>query len=64
MTIKKGESWGERAAHAPDLVVGSDTEARRALEAARREGRGFPVLGLTGGDLCHTLGGRGECLFL
>jgi hypothetical protein len=39
------------------VVVRSDAEARRVLEAARREGRPFPVLGLLGGDLCRTLGG-------
>lgn len=30
------------------------------LEAARRESRPYPPIGLTGGDLCHTLGGRGR----
>jgi len=39
-------------------VVHSDAEARRAVEAARRERRAPPVLGLLGGDLFRTLGGR------
>ena len=41
-------------------MVRSDGEAREALEAARRDRRPFPVLGLLGGDLCRTLGGRGD----
>ncbi|HVF75776.1 MAG TPA: hypothetical protein VM938_12060 [Acidimicrobiales bacterium] len=60
MTIRKGSGYGEPAARPPDLVVASDAEARRALEQARLEGRPFPTLGLTGGDLCHTLGGEGS----
>ena len=59
MTIKKGSSYGAPAGDAPDVVVRSDAEARAALEAARRDGRDFPVLGLVGGDLCRTLGGQG-----
>ena len=31
-----------------------------ALEAARRDRRELPTLGLLGGDLCRTLGGRGD----
>ena len=60
MTIKKGSSYGEPTSDAPDVVVHSDAEARAVLEAARREGRDFPVLGLAGGDLCRTLGGQGR----
>ncbi|HEX2040624.1 MAG TPA: hypothetical protein VHF47_12940 [Acidimicrobiales bacterium] len=60
MTIKKGEPYGEPATEAPEVVVGGDAEARAVLEAARRDGGPFPVLGLTGGDLCRTLGGRGR----
>jgi hypothetical protein len=61
MTIRKGEAWGE-AAPLPDdgVVVASDREARRVLTAARLEKRPPPVLGLLGGDLCRTLGGRGD----
>lgn len=59
MTISKGVPYGEtgRPLPADGVVVGSDAEARRVLEAARREGRPFPALQLTGGDLFHTLGG-------
>ncbi len=61
MTIKKGQAWG-RPAPLPDdgVVVVTDAAARSALEDARREGRPYPALGLLGGDLCRTLGGRGD----
>lgn len=61
MTISKGSSYGEPGATLPDGGVrcADDAEARRVLEAARREGRPFPVLGLAGGDLARTLGGTG-----
>ena len=41
-------------------MVASDAEARRVVEAARRAGDPVPPLGLLGGDLCRTLGGRGD----
>jgi hypothetical protein len=58
--IEKGSAYG-RPGPLPDdgVVVGSDGEARRVLEDARRHGRPFPPLGLIGGDLCRTLGGGG-----
>lgn len=61
MTIKKGEAWGW-AEPLPDdgVVVRTDAEARRAIEAARASGRPYPVLGLLGGDLCRTLAGAGD----
>jgi hypothetical protein len=61
MPVSKGEPWGASGT-LPDggVVVGSDSEAREVLEAARREGHPLPALGLTGGDLCRTLGGRGS----
>ena len=60
MPISKGEPWGGPGG-LPDggVVVASDAEASAALEAARRQGRPFPPLGLTGGDLWRTLGGTG-----
>ena len=60
MPISKGEPWGGPGG-LPEgaVVVASDAEASAALETARREGRPFPPLGLTGGDLCRTLGGKG-----
>lgn len=61
MTIEKGAPWGEAGA-LPDhgVVVRADAEARRVVEAAHRAGAPYPVLGLLGGDLCRTLGGRGD----
>ena len=41
-------------------MVRSDAEARAVLEAAQRDRVPFPPLGLLGGDLCRTLGGRGD----
>ena len=61
MTIEKGKPWGAPGPLPDDgVVVRSDAEARSVLEDARRDGRPFPVLGLLGGDLCRTLGGRGD----
>lgn len=61
MTIRKGEPWGAPGVLPPDgVVVRSDAEARRIVTAARRERAPVPVLGLLGGDLCRTLGGRGD----
>jgi hypothetical protein len=61
VTVRKGEAWGG-AGGLPEhgVVVGSDAEARRVVTAARRAGEPPPVLGLAGGDLCRTLGGRGD----
>jgi hypothetical protein len=56
--IAKGSPYGEPGPVPDGLVmVKSDAEARAVLEAARRERRPYPPLGLLGGDLCHTLGG-------
>ena len=61
MTIKKGEPWGEPASlPAEALVVDGDRAISRALEAARRSNQPFPAFGVTGGDLCRTLGGTGQ----
>lgn len=62
MTIKKGEPWGKRASTAPDVVVDSDRALSAALEECRRVQSEFPVIGVTAGDLCHTLGGTGALL--
>jgi hypothetical protein len=58
VTIEKGSPYG-RPEPLSDrgVVVASDAEGRGALEAARREHRPFPPLGLLGGDLWRTLGG-------
>jgi hypothetical protein len=56
--IAKGSPYGEPGPLPSDaVVVRSDAEARAAVEAARRERRPLPPLGLLGGDLCRTLGG-------
>lgn len=61
MTIRKGEAWGEaRPLPADGVVVRSDAEARRVVTEAMRAGLPIPTLGLLGGDLCRTLGGRGD----
>lgn len=58
MPIAKGSSYGEPGPLPPDaVIVRSDAEARAVVEAARRERRPLPPLGLLGGDLCRTLGG-------
>lgn len=61
MTIAKGRAWGRpEPLPANGVVVHSDAEARAVVEAARGAGAALPCLGLLGGDLCTTLGGRGD----
>lgn len=61
MTVEKGRPWGEAGPLPEDgMIVTSDAEARAVVEAARRDDRAVPPLGLLGGDLCRTLGGRGD----
>jgi hypothetical protein len=61
MTIERGAAWGTRGKLPTDgVVVRSDGEARALVEAHRRANRPLPPLGLVGGDLCRTLGGRGD----
>jgi YegS C-terminal NAD kinase beta sandwich-like domain len=61
VTIRKGEAWGAVGAlPAGAVTVRSDREARRVVEAARRAGDPVPPLVLLGGDLCRTMGGRGD----
>jgi hypothetical protein len=61
VTIEKGADWGRAAPLEPGgVVVRTDAEARAVVERARRAGAGVPALGLLGGDLCRTLGGRGD----
>ena len=61
MTISKGQAWGTSGPLPPDgVVVRTDAEARSVVERARRAGEPPPPLGLLGGDLCRTLGGRGD----
>jgi hypothetical protein len=61
LTIRKGEPWGAPGPLPDDgVVVRTDAEARQALEAARREGRPWPALGVLGGDLGRTLASPGS----
>ena len=60
MTVEKGVDWGATGPAPDDLVVvHDDAEAAAAVAAARTAGRPLPTLGLLGGDLARTLGGRG-----
>ena len=59
MPLRKGQPWGVPGPLPGEgVVVRSDAEARAVVAAARRDGRPPPPLGLVGGDLCRTLGGR------
>jgi len=61
VTVRKGEAWGAVGARPEGAVtVRSDAEARRVVEAARRAKEPVPPLVLFGGDLCRTMGGRGD----
>lgn len=59
--IDKGQDWGRPGTLPADgVVVRSDAEARTVVTAARRANGPIPTLGLLGGDLCRTVGGRGD----
>jgi diacylglycerol kinase family enzyme len=59
--ITKGVDWGTTGPLPGDgVIVRSDAEARAVVTAARRAGEEIPPLGLLGGDLAKTLGGRGD----
>lgn len=61
MTIERGQPWGYHGRlPASGIVVASDAEARSVVESARRAGDPIPTLGLIGGDLCRSVGGRGD----
>lgn len=61
MTVRRAQPWGEPGP-LPErgTVVTGDAEARAVAQIARRAGEPVPPLGLLGGDLCRTLGGRGD----
>jgi diacylglycerol kinase family enzyme len=61
MVVERGAAWGTPGPLPEDgVVVRSDAEARAVVERCRRAGDPVPPLGLLGGDLCRTLGGRGD----
>lgn len=61
MAVRRGAAWGDTGPLPSDgVIVHSDAEARAVVTAARRAGGPLPTLGLLGGDLCRTLGGRGD----
>jgi hypothetical protein len=61
VTVAKGRDWGsEGPLPADGILVRTDAEARAVVTEARRAGEEIPPLGLLGGDLCRTVGGRGD----
>lgn len=61
MAVERGVPWG---APGPlpegSVVVEGDAEVGPLLEARRRAHEDLPTVGLAAGDLCRTLGGRGD----
>ena len=63
MTVERGRDWGGRGSVPDDaVVVSTNAELRAVITAARRADRSIPPVALRGGDLCRTLGGRGEAV--
>lgn len=61
MTVRRGEEWGtSEAMPSEGVTIRRDAEAREVVQEARRRGEAPPPLGLLGGDLCRTVGGRGD----
>lgn len=61
MPIDRGQDWGRPGPlPAGSPVVASDRELRDLVLDHRRRAVPLPVIGLVGGDLCRTLGGRGD----
>jgi hypothetical protein len=61
MTVEPGKAWG-RPAPLPDdgVIARSDADVAAAVSAARAGGVPAPPIGLLAGDLCRTVGGRGD----
>ena len=62
MPIQRGEDWGREGILTPNApIVASDHELAAMAYDHARSGRNSTLqVGLTGGDLCRTLGGRGD----
>lgn len=61
MTIEKHRAWGAPGPLPADgVLVRRDADARSIAERSRRAGSAIPPIGLLGGDLCRTVGGRGD----
>lgn len=61
MPIVRGGDYGDAVPlPAGSPVVSTDAELRAIVIDRRARGREIPVVGLAGGDLCRTLGGRGD----
>jgi hypothetical protein len=61
MVVERGRAWGSAGPLPADgVTVRSDAEARAVVERCRRAAEPVPPLGLLGGDLCRTVGGRGD----
>jgi hypothetical protein len=61
MTIARGQAWGELGPLPEDgVVVRTDAGAARVVADALVAGEDPPPVGLLGGDLCRTVGGRGD----
>lgn len=61
MSIRRGEAWGGPGPLPADGVrAHTDAEVRDVVERARRAGTDPVPVGLLGGDLCTTVGGRGD----
>lgn len=61
MSVERGVAWGSPGPLPEGSVLAaSDAEASAILEDRRRDRVEVPTVGLLGGDLCRTLGGRGD----
>lgn len=61
MPVQRHGDYGIDAPLPPDApVVARDADLRAIVLSAQAAGDRIPVVGLIGGDLCRTLGGRGD----
>ena len=59
MGITPREQWGKPGVMPPDgLVVNGNEELQEIIESCRRSNNEIPTIGLVGGDLWRTLGGK------